>query len=118
LQLPCFPCASFLLFGFNSLFAAHASGRPHFWLERLIAGIIPDTENQLRDVCRDGGRNHSTSLFADWISRSGISPSGNRQGRCPRKGIARSFPRVSSCSSRNAATPTVTASCGTSRRKV
>jgi hypothetical protein len=43
-------CLDFLVhdssfFDFNSLIAAHASGRPHFWLESLIAEIIPDTEN-------------------------------------------------------------------------
>jgi hypothetical protein len=52
-------------FDFNSLIAAHASGGPHFWLERLIAEIIPDTENQSRDACRNG----STKSLNEFIYR-------------------------------------------------
>src|SRR5439155_16872673 len=61
---------------------------------------------------------YSASFSAGCSSRSGISPFGKRQGRWPRNGSAKSFPSVSACSSRYAATPIVTASCGTSRRSV
>ena len=45
--------------------------------------------------------------------RSGTSPLGNRHSRRLQNGKAKSFLKVSSCSSRYAATPIVIASCGT-----
>jgi hypothetical protein len=63
-------------------------------------------QKKLRDACPTmAARSHSASFSAGCSSRSGISPLGSRQGRCPRNGNARSFPSVSSRSSRYAATP-------------
>ena len=63
-------------------------------------------------------RRYSASSSVGRGSRSGCSPVGKRHSRCLPNGNAKSLPNVSSFSSRYAATPMVTASCGISRRKV
>jgi hypothetical protein len=50
-------------FDFNSLIAAHASGGPHFWLERLIAEIIPDTPEPIARKLPHKGSTKSLNEF-------------------------------------------------------
>src|SRR5262249_45142744 len=83
-------CLDFLLhdssfFDFNSLIAAHASGRPHFWLERLMRKLFPTPRINCETAAIQRQREINQRVYfpAELLGRSGTLPLINRKGCLP-----------------------------------